>query len=68
MKINMKTTRLNKLFAAIKAGRKRLDKMAPVEKKELEKIWDIEHAYFSSSLEGSKVSKEEFSRLAKKIA
>lgn len=64
---DMKTARLNKLSAAIDVGQKKLGNMTSSEKKRLEKAWDVEHAYFSSALEGSRVSKKEFEKLAKKV-
>lgn len=44
-----------------------ISKMTPKKKANLEKGWDIEHAYYSSSLEGSKIDRREFEKIAKKI-
>jgi len=46
----------------------KISKLKPAEKTALEKSWDVEHAYYSSTLEGSKLDREEFEKLAKKIA
>ncbi len=35
------------------------------QRNKLEEIWDIEHAYYSSALEGSKLDKKEFEMLAR---
>ena len=41
--------------------------MTEEEKDQLEKNWDIEHAYYSSALEGSKLDKKTFEELAKEV-
>ena len=40
--------------------------MNPEQKKQLEKGWDVEHAYYSSALEGSKLDRKEFEKMAEK--
>jgi len=40
--------------------------MSSVQKKQLEKAWDTEHAYYSSMLEGSRLDRERFNALAKR--
>ena len=49
------------------AGEK-LSTLTPSQKKSLEKSWDIEHAYYSSALEGSKIDRGEFEKLGEKVA
>ncbi len=40
--------------------------MSFAQKKQLEKAWDTEHAYYSSALEGSRLDRERFDVLAQK--
>ena len=42
--------------------------LAPKQKSALEKEWDVEHAYYSSALEGSKLDKKEFEKLGEQVA
>ena len=37
-----------------------LAELTPVERAQLEESWDVEHAYYSSALEGSKLDKRQF--------
>ncbi len=64
----MKKSKITQLFASMKLADREIDKLTPREKIILEKAWDVEHAYYSSVLEGSKLDREEFERLAKKVA
>lgn len=64
----MKKVLVKKLFMSIKDAGERLSKLTPSQKKSLEKSWDIEHAYYSSALEGSKVDRKEFEKLGEKVA
>lgn len=41
-----------------------LDKLLPAERARLEKAWDLEHTYYSSALEGSRIDRSEVERLA----
>lgn len=66
--IYMKITLPQKLFISIKEAHKKLLQLSPKEKSVLEKKWDVEHAYYSSALEGSNLDKKEFEKLAEKIA
>jgi len=43
-----------------------ISSLSPKQKESLEKKWDIEHAYYSSALEGSILDRKEFDALAKK--
>jgi len=53
---------------AIKEAKVKLNQLSPKDKSALEKKWDIEHAYYSSALEGSNLDKKEFEKLAEKVA
>lgn len=67
---NMTTKLLNKALierlhdAATVAGRAIAD-AGPENKGKLEEVWDVEHAYYSSALEGSNIDRKEFETLAK---
>ncbi|MEK7553181.1 MAG: hypothetical protein AAB504_00605 [Patescibacteria group bacterium] len=60
-------TKIKDVFTSGQVAHKRISELKPKEKASLEKEWDIEHAYYSSSLEGSKVDKREFEKMAKNI-
>jgi hypothetical protein len=64
----MKNPRIQKLFLSIKDAQAKISQLTPIQKSTLEKKWDIEHAYYSSVLEGSKLDRQEFEKLAEKIA
>ncbi|MFA6082077.1 MAG: hypothetical protein WC773_01500 [Patescibacteria group bacterium] len=55
------------LISNIKIARETIKKMTSSQKNDLEKSWDIEHAYYSSTLEGSKIDRKEFDKLATKV-
>ena len=57
----------SKFIKSFEEGKDLLSGFSVSEKKKLEKNWDIEHAYYSSSLEGSKIDKKEFEKLGEKI-
>lgn len=59
---------LKTLVGTVQVGQKTLASLSAHEKKTLEKTWDIEHAYYSSALEGSKIDRKEFDKLAEKIS
>lgn len=61
-----KTTK--KLIVSIKNGQKAISGLTKLQKKTLEKEWDIEHAYYSSALEGSKLDRKEFEKFAKEVS
>lgn len=42
-------------------------KLSPSKKAEIEKRWDIEHAYYSSTMEGNGLDKRRFKELAKAV-
>lgn len=56
-----------KLLQVKKVADKRMREMAKKERMEVEKRWDVESAYYSSALEGSRVTKKEFEKIAKEI-
>lgn len=55
------------LIISRQEAQKKIAGLSVAEKKKLEKSWDVEHAYYSSALEGSKIDRKEFDRLAKAI-
>lgn len=63
----MTAKKASQLISDIKAARKTISEMTPAQKNDLEKSWDIEHAYYSSSLEGSNIDRKEFEKIAKNI-
>lgn len=64
----MKNAKQIQLLTSIKTAREQILKLSPAERAKLEKGWDVEHAYYSSVLEGSDLDRKEFETLAKKIA
>jgi len=56
------------LAGTVQVGQKAVASLSVEEKRNLEKRWDIEHAYYSSALEGSKIDRKEFDKLAEKIS
>ena len=65
----MKTdkTLIKQLFLSAQDAKERIKALTPAQKSQLEKAWDVEHAYYSSALEGSKLDKKEFEKLAETI-
>ncbi|MBI5078390.1 MAG: hypothetical protein HZB11_03460 [Candidatus Yonathbacteria bacterium] len=59
---------LKTLVGTVQAGQKAVASLSAREKNILEKKWDIEHAYYSSALEGSKLDRKDFDKLAEKIS
>ncbi|MCX6810854.1 MAG: hypothetical protein NTY30_03975 [Candidatus Berkelbacteria bacterium] len=55
------------LISNIKAARETISEMTPAQRKNLERSWDVEHAYYSSSLEGSNISRKEFNKIAEDV-
>lgn len=64
----MTTNTLKTLAGTVQAGQKAVASLSVQEKKTLEKTWDIEHAYYSSALEGSKLDRKDFDKLAEAIS
>ena len=63
----MTSNQATRLISNIKMARETIKKMTSSQKNDLEKSWDIEHAYYSSTLEGSKIDRKEFDKLATKV-
>lgn len=63
----MKNPRLAQLMMSKNLADKQISKLTQSQKSALEKSWDIEHAYYSSVLEGSKLDRGEFEKLALKV-
>lgn len=55
------------LIASGKVAHKKVGALSDAEKTKLEKSWDVEHAYYSSTLEGSKLDRKDFEGLAKEV-
>jgi len=64
----MKIKNLKNFINIVQNGQLAMSSLSTEDKKKLEKTWDIEHAYYSSSLEGSKLDRKEFEKLAVNIA
>ena len=64
----MKQTKSTQLLKSMRAAQKYIAKLSPSQKSTLEKGWDIEHAYYSSALEGSKLDRKEFEELARTVS
>lgn len=64
----MKNKLAQKLFLSRRNAESKLGKLTLTQKDALEKSWDIEHAYYSSALEGSKLDRKEFEKLGEKIS
>ncbi len=65
--MNGNKTLARELFSVAQTAQKQLSKLTPAQKSEIEKAWDVEHAYYSSALEGSKLGRKEFEKLAKDV-
>lgn len=59
---------MKNLIYTIQSGQKAITKLSRKDKNALERKWDIEHAYYSSALEGSKIDRKEFDKLAEKVS
>ena len=59
--------RIKKVVRSIEAGQHSLANLTPKQRTILEKEWDVEHAYYSSALEGSNIDRNEFNSLGKKV-
>lgn len=61
----MTVSKLKKLAQSKKEFDKSWKKLSPKDRKKIEKEWDIEHAYYSSTMEGNGLDKKRFRELAK---
>lgn len=59
--------KMNSVLVNARRAQVYISKLDPKSKALLEKEWDVEHAYYSSALEGSMLDKREFEKLAKKV-
>ncbi len=64
----MKKALLEKIVEMKNQAEKIISKFDDKQKTKLEESWDVEHAYYSSALEGSKLDRSEFEMLAKESA
>ncbi len=62
-----KNSIIKKVISSGKNAQKVIAKLTPQKKTQLELDWDIEHAYYSSALEGSKLDRTEFEKLAETV-
>ncbi len=58
--------KFNKLAEVRNAAEKRMEGMNTTDRQKLEVQLDVEHAYYSSALEGSRLDRKTFDELAKK--
>jgi len=65
--IPMENTLLQKLARCKANAEEALSRKSAEERSQLEKAWDVEHAYYSSVLEGTKIDKKEFEELGKSV-
>jgi hypothetical protein len=63
----MKNTLINKVILSGRDAQKALIRMSLQEKRKVETALDVEHAYYSSALEGSKIDRGEFEKLAESV-
>lgn len=63
----MKNTLVNKIILSGRDAHKAIIRMSPQQKQKVEIALDVEHAYYSSALEGCKIDRTEFEKLAESI-
>ncbi len=63
----MKKALVNKVILSGRDAQKAILRMSPQEKRKVETALDVEHAYYSSALEGSKIDRTEFEKLAESV-
>ena len=63
----MKNILINKVILSGREAHKMIACMSLQEKREIEIALDVEHAYYSSALEGCKIDRVEFEKLAESI-
>ncbi len=64
----MKNLSINKIILSDRDAYKTIYCMSPEYKRGAEKALDVEHAYYSNALEGCKIDRIEFEKLAESIA
>ncbi len=63
----MKNDILKNVAQSLQRAQSELKKLTPAERAQLEREWDLEHAYYSSALEGSKIDRKDMERLSDAI-
>jgi len=63
----MKNIIINKVILSGRDAHKAMAQMSPQEKQKMEIVLDVEHAYYSSTLEGCRIDRGEFEKLAESI-
>jgi hypothetical protein len=63
----MKNTLIHKVIFSGRDAHKAMAHMSPQEKQKVEMALDVEHAYYSSALEGCKIDRKGFERLAEGV-
>lgn len=63
----MTKARLKQFAKKAEVTQARISEFTPKQKAALEKRWDVEHAYYSNTLEGSRIDRKEFENLAKRV-
>lgn len=63
----MKTDLLKKISEMNKVAQTRFGALTPAERVNVERTWDLEHAYYSSALEGSNVDRGEVEELSRSV-
>ncbi len=66
--ISVNKTLIQRLRSAVMVAHRAILQVTPKEKNKLEDVWDVEHAYYSSALEGSNIDRKEFEALAKQTS
>ncbi len=64
----MKNFLINKVILSGRDAHKAMAHMSPQEKRKMEIAFDVEHAYYSSVLEGCKIDRTEFEKLAESVS
>ena len=62
------TKKLQNLIKVKREAEELIGSLSPAKKRELDLKLDVEHAYYSSALEGSKLDRKTFDELAKREA
>ena len=63
----MKNTLTNKVILLGRDAHKTMSRMTPRVKRKVEIALDVEHAYYSSALEGCKINRAEFEKLSESV-
>ncbi len=61
----MKKDTLKEVARTLKEAQSNLNRLTQTQRENLEEGWDLEHAYYSSALEGSMVDREDVERLSR---